>query len=269
MSVRSIVKQSVFQAITLMFGDKDKFVTMPILSGPGKGLLIKGDLIARQEVYFLGWYERDVFDAIIPYVCEGSTIWDCGTHIGYYTIIFAKMVGPTGAVLAIDLDSDNMRRTMDNVALNHFANVVYANVAIGAATGQVEFIKDERTNSHIPGTYVGGREMQKIWNDRDKGMKRGVVESISIDQAVREKRFAKPDLIKLDIDGAEKYVLENEAHIFTDVRPIVLVELHNPDCDRSAWEFSRKFEYQLISVATRKIITEASQVGGAVICRPL
>jgi Methyltransferase FkbM domain len=75
---------------------------------------------------------------------------------------------------------------------------------------------------------------------------------MSLDQALLEKGLPQPDLIKVDIEGAEKDALRYGEHMFGQVRPLLLLELHNPECDRAAWDFSRRFCYELKSLDTGK-----------------
>jgi len=269
MSLRTTIKEQVFRTATKLFGDQDKMITLPVLSGPAKGLRIRADLIVRKEAYFWGKYDRYILDQVLPSVQPRWTVWDCGTYIGFYTLVFARSVGPNGRVVAIEMDSRNLMRTQENVAINQFTNVQFVNAAIGAPVGFVEFIMDDRTNSHLPGTYVGRPEMKDVWGARDQAKARGRVECISLDQALLEKGLPQPDLIKFDIDGAEKIALQHGEHIFGQVRPLLLLELHNPECDRAAWDFSRRFKYELKCIETGEIFTKAEEVHGTLLCRPL
>jgi hypothetical protein len=92
---------------------------------------------------------------------------------------------------------------------------------------------------------------------------------MSLDQALLEKGLAKPNLIKMDIEGAEKDALRHAEHMFHRVRPLLVLELHNPECDRSAWDFSCRFRYELRSLDTGAIFTNPEDVRGTLLCKPL
>ena len=269
MSLRTTVKEKAYRTLTAVFGDQDKMVTLPVLSGPAKGLRIRADLIRRKEAYFWGRYDRHVLEEVMPHIEIGQTIWDCGTYLGFYTLVFARKVGPAGRVVAIELDSRNLERTRENAGLNQLTNIDFVNVAIGAPAGEVEFVVDEGPNSHLPGTYVGGLKIQGVWRQMDEKKSRKVVECISLDQALLEKRLPRPHLIKIDIEGAEKDALRHAEHIFERVRPLLLLELHNHECDRAAWDFSHRFGYELKCLETGVIVTRGDEVHGTLLCRPL
>lgn len=268
MPIRSTIRDKAYRMITTLAGDKENMVTLPILSGPARGLRIRADLIGRKDAYFWGKYDRYILQQVMPLVQQGWTVWDCGTYIGYYALLFARHVGPSGSVVAFDLDLRNLSRARQNAASNFLGNIEFVNAAIGAPSGTVEFILDETTNSHLPGNYIGGTEMASIWSQHDNNKPRGRVESVSFDQALVEKRLPKPDLIKVDIEGAEKVALNYGEYMFREVRPLLLLELHNPECDRAAWEFSRRFRYELKSLNTGQVLTNAEEVNGTLLCQP-
>jgi hypothetical protein len=68
------------------------------------------------------------------------------------------------------------------------------------------------------------------------------------------------------LEGAEKQALGHAAHIFGQVRPLLLLELHNPECDQAAWNFSRYFNYELTSLDTEEVLTKAERVQGTLLC---
>jgi FkbM family methyltransferase len=257
--------------ITVIFGDEDRMVTLPVLTGPAQGLRIRVDLVGRKDAYFWGKYDRYILDQVLPLVQPGWTVWtvwDCGAYLGYYSLIFARRVGSTGRVVAIELDRRNLKRTRENAEHNRIVNIEFVNVAIGSPAGEVEFVVDDGTNSHLSGTYTGGFDMKPLWRTRDKAKNRDRVECISLDQAVLDRRLPQPNLIKVDIEGAEKDALEHADYMFSQLRPLLLLELHNPECDKAAWNFSRRFDYELTSLNTGAIFTKAEQVQGTLLCRP-
>lgn len=269
MGIRSILKDGAYRSITALFGDAENMVTLPILCGPARGLRMRADIAGRKEVYFLGKYDDYILRQLAPVVKPGWTVWDCGAYIGFYTLFFSRQVGTTGRVVAIELDHRNLKRTRENVELNRFSNVEFVNAAVGAAAGEVDVVLNDGTNSHLPGNYVGGLAMKKAWSAKDESQARGRVECISLDQALFEKQLPRPHLIKIDIEGAEKDALAHASQMFERVRPLLLLELHNPECDQAAWEFSHGFDYELRSLDHEgTIFTAEEQVHGTLLCTP-
>jgi hypothetical protein len=141
-------------------------------------------------------------------------------------------------------------------------------VAIGAPLGEVEFLLSDGTNSHLPGGYVGERHLKKIWQERDARKTSIRIPCISLDQAHFVRHLPAPNLIKLDIEGAELHALKHGDRLFREVRPLLLLELHNPDCDAEAWEFSQRLGYVLQRADDRQVLQRAEDVRGTLLCLP-
>ena len=67
-------------------------------------------------------HERDLIERFSPK--EGDVVVDVGAHIGLYTIISSKRVGPNGKVIAIEADPDNFDMLNHNINLNNLTNVI-------------------------------------------------------------------------------------------------------------------------------------------------
>src|SRR5215470_10309061 len=49
--------------------------------------------------FIYGTWEPDVFRALTTNVKPGMKVIDIGAHVGYYTLLFAKCVGPSGRIV--------------------------------------------------------------------------------------------------------------------------------------------------------------------------
>jgi FkbM family methyltransferase len=251
--------------ITRILGDRNKHVLLPVMRGPARGLRFRLNLQLPIELaYFLGTYESQITQEL-PGICKrGWTVWDCGTYLGYYTCLFARLVGPEGQVIAVEPDPRNMARTKDNVARNGFNNVSFVRAAIGAPVGYTEFVINSDTNSHIPGTYIGATPGDYTGDTRRQQQIR--VRALSLDEMVDQ--IAMPHLIKLDIEGAEQLALEHSLKLVEKARPIILLELHNPSCDTAAWQFAGRANYMLKALPGGQLLQRAEEVHGTVLALP-
>jgi Methyltransferase FkbM domain len=84
------------------------------------------------------------------------------------------------------------------------------------------------------------------------------VRGLSLDQAYENPNVPKPDLVKLDIEGAELLALPHAEKLTSEVRPLIILELHNPECDAAAWEFAGRANYTLESLDTGQLRTKQS-----------
>jgi FkbM family methyltransferase len=262
------LKNAIFSCVTGLLGDRQGYVTLPVLRGPLRGKRFKLDLVRRMEsAYCLGKYDRDMLEVLARIIRGGWRVWDCGTYLGYYTLFFATCVGRTGKVLAVEADPNNLERTRHNVRLNRADNVLFVNACVSDRDGEVTFLSCPNSNSHLPGTYVGGDRRAY-----EESVERGGVElrvpSVSPDALLARHPLFRPDLIKLDIDGAELFALRAAEQLATQVRPLVLLELHNPDCDRAAYEFGARYDYRLVSFPGLVRLERPIDVQGTLLCVP-
>lgn len=266
--IKQRVKHGIFTTITKVAGDGDEHVVLPTLSGPAKGLRFRLNLNEFGEPpYFYGTYELSEAKVIARLCQPGWVVWDCGIYLGYYTNLFSRLVGPQGSVVAFEPDPKNIERTRSNLALNKLSNVRFVHTAIGAPVGEVDFALSNNTNSHVKGAYIGTDRSDYATRERIDELIR--VRCISLDEAYETPEIPRPNLIKIDIEGAELVALRHLNKVTTELRPIIILELHNPECDAAAWEFSQKARYSLQSLDRGEPIKSRADVGGTLLCMPL
>ena len=61
---------------------------------------------------------------------KGDVVLDVGANVGYFTLIFARLVGPNGKVYAFEPDPDNFALLKKNVEMNGYKNVVLVQNAV-------------------------------------------------------------------------------------------------------------------------------------------
>lgn len=264
---RKIMRSIVYKSLNAMYGDTDGLITLTTLRGPAKGLRFKLDFGRSIEpAYWLGSYDQNILFALSNIVQPGWVVWDCGIYLGYYTAFFARLVGANGQVVAFEPDPYNLARAKHNTALNGYSNVQFVHAAVGSPLEVVDFIVSKNSNSHLPNVYIGSdRQFYSSSERRDELIK---VRSISLDEALADPEIPAPDLIKIDIEGAELNALRFVNSLVRTKRPLLVLELHNPECDSAAWEFAAHSDYELYSLDERKRIQDRSEVHGTLLCTP-
>lgn len=156
-------------------------------------------------------YESYVSRIIFDSRNQNSCYLDVGANIGYFSICFAKLF-PQAQVHAFDVDADVLRELRSSLILNNLSNVHTICAAVWERSGKIfsfsrrgrgsdtNFLKPEVVNSY------------------------SLVPSITIDDYVGELRI-EPDIIKIDVEGAEIEVLMGMKRTLNTVRSM-LVELH-------------------------------------------
>lgn len=162
-------------------------------------------------------YEPMITKKVLELLKPNDIVIDVGSWIGYYALLCAKKASK---VIAIELSSDNVRRILENVALNQFQNIEVLNYAIGEkhSLGKVK-----------PG--IGSSTNQLVENKGDEI--ETTVESLepvtveSLDNIILQRKYHKVDLIIIDIEGYEYFALLGMKQTLSEhiVRNII-IEVH-------------------------------------------
>jgi len=151
-------------------------------------------------IYYQGCTEPETARFIERFLKPGMTFFDVGAHIGEYALLGSQRVGPAGAVHAFEPQPDTCDVLRGNVAQNRLTNVIVHCLAVGASDCRVDFdVCMEPSHSSIHSGSGGSDE-------------RAVLRTISVPQRTLDSYCAAqgacPQLIKVDVEGAEASVLQ-------------------------------------------------------------
>jgi FkbM family methyltransferase len=126
----------------------------------------------------------------------GAVFVDAGANIGAYTLPAARLVGPTGRVLAFEAHPHTFGFLARNLDLNGLRNVSAFNQALGAASGEIR-LSFKQAN---PGeTHVR--------SDDEAETTDAVVPMTTLDAALAAQGVGPVDYLKIDVEGFEVPVL--------------------------------------------------------------
>jgi FkbM family methyltransferase len=145
----------------------------------------------------------------------GMNVVDIGGNIGYYAMLEARLIGPTGKVVAIEPMPKNSEQLCKNVEANGYQHIQIHKVAIGDRDGTATMYISGKSNWHsmhrIPSS-VG--EMQ--------------VSVRTLDSFLESLDLSSVDLVRMDLEGYEVVVIHGMLRTIEKHSPRLLVELH-PD----------------------------------------
>jgi FkbM family methyltransferase len=171
-----------------------------------------------------GLYELDTLRVIRRLLRPGMHFVDVGANIGYFTLAAARLVGPAGRVDAVEPDPLNRSRLEEHLQ----ANGAMAQVRVRAAAA-----------SDAPGTVTLYHPTGGGHNHGEASIIAGVageaVETYSVPAArLDELVEGGPDLVKMDIEGAELRAIGGTTRLLGADRPPRLIIEHNVDSARAA-----------------------------------
>ncbi len=192
------------------------------LPGSKAGLRFEFNLrhdLAR-EVYFTGRYDAQEWALIRHLLGPGDTFVDVGSNIGYFSLLAADEVGPTGRIVAIEADPRIFAALSRITELNPSSPITLKHVAIGGEDGVLRLAGFDDAQDNWGISRVVGADAVSTANTFE-------VPSRRLDPLLDELGIGAVDLLKMDIEGAEAFALRGMRDGLASGRyRRVLLELH-------------------------------------------
>ncbi|MCZ8276876.1 MAG: FkbM family methyltransferase [Acetobacteraceae bacterium] len=154
--------------------------------------------------------EAQLFSGLIK---PGMMVVEVGANIGAHTVHLAKLVGENGGVVAFEPQRVIYQMLCANLALNGIENTDAKCLAVGAEPGEIVVPRvDYRSAGNFGGISLGA-------DDGD------VVEMIALDNLL----LPACHMIKIDVEGMEKSVLDGARQTIARFRPYLYVEDDRPN----------------------------------------
>lgn len=168
-------------------------------------------------------YESEVAWTLIRAIRPGDVVIDVGANIGFFTMIMADLVGPTGLVYAIEPGKKAREQLERNCLHNAFKDrVIISSAPAWCRDEEVTFYNnsDTPTSSALvdPGEWWENvRSKENPLPEKMYGVK--------LDTLVGPRHLDKIRLIKTDTEGGELRVLQGATEIIKTC-PYVIAELN-------------------------------------------
>jgi len=206
---------------------------LPILQGPLKGKKwIKGSSI---NGCWLGTYELDKQVLFSKYVKPGTIVFDVGANVGLYSLLASVFAGENGKVFSFEPLPENIYYLKKHIGLNNLKNVKVIEKAVSDKVSTVRFnFGDNRSSGHIS-------------ND-------GEIEvvTINLDEFIKEGNPL-PDLIKMDIEGAEYEALLGAKELLKSKKPVIFLATHSAELRAKCLKLIAEFGYNAKSIDNKPI----------------
>jgi FkbM family methyltransferase len=167
--------------------------------------------------YLRGRHEPLIQGVLRKQLARGATFYDVGAHIGFLSLLAAKLVGEEGAVFSFEPDPENAERIREHALQNALNQVSVVQAAAWSQSGILPFERCSEFSSRNTGGVAvtrSGSLQQTI-----------IVEALTLDEFAE--RHRPPALIKIDVEGGEAEVLKGATRLLTHVRPVLSCEIHN------------------------------------------
>jgi len=175
----------------------------------------------------------DMLAAFIASLEPGNIVYDVGGFVGWYAIAASQRIAPDGHVYSFEPVPETAQWLRRHLEINHAEKKVRVVEAacshslgmismpvwpLGLASGNGLF--DVHPRTEISPNYVE-------------------VLLLPLDEFWKTSK-ASPDVIKIDVEGAELWVLEGARELLSHVRPMIFLEIH-------------KFSWHLFETTEKKL----------------
>lgn len=163
-------------------------------------------------------FDKELLRIAFTHIKKDFIVWDVGANVGVFSFAAASLV-ENGEVIAIEPDVwmvDLMKKSQQHKN-NSALNIRILPAAISNVCGVAEFLISSRGRA---------RNALKMSNGRgviDFPRAQALVPTITLDKLLDF--LPPPNFIKIDVEGAEKMVLEGGGKLLRDVRPIIYIEV--------------------------------------------
>src|SRR5437588_2047685 len=177
---------------------------------------------ASQELFGLSyWYEGNPWEPPVQTalrdLCKpDNVVFDVGANFGGLTTVMSRMVGPRGVVCAFEASPRIVDKCLHNLVLSGCGNVQVYHAAIW------------HTSFHKVPIYLGGHLNDSIYPSSDSAAPAYSVSTIALDDFVAYTSLV-PNVVKMDIEGAEFDALKGMVNTISRARPHLILETQPSD----------------------------------------
>jgi len=169
--------------------------------------------------------ERELMEKFISELFPSDVIWDVGANIGIYSIPSGYNITPAGVVYAFEPEQTYQSLLKRNIQLNKINNIVPMSFALGDFNGKSILFPSDTPN-------IGTHSFVQRTDYQLKSKGKSVVVR-KADSLVENDTLLMPNVVKIDVEGAEvlvlkgmKKILENktlrmvQCEVHTEVLPL-------------------------------------------------
>lgn len=167
----------------------------------------------------------DLFDFAREFVHAGSVVWDVGANVGLLSIAAAQRAGITGKVMAIEPDIWLAALLRKSEAMQPPTSarirVIPAAVFDSSTIASFNVAKRGRASNFL--SVAAG-------SSQTGGVRETVsVLTITLDWLLEQ--GVGPNVLKIDVEGAECNVLKGAKTVLAEAQPVVLIEVYEKSAD--------------------------------------
>lgn len=177
----------------------------------------------------IGNWEPAMQKIMVNVIRPGDVVYDLGANNGLHGLLMAGLTGGT-TIYNFEPFPDNIAEINENYGFNNITNYENVRAAVADRTGDQVFDlgQHHKQGSIVEESAASGNSIR--------------VPVISLDDFIKNGKPG-PNFIKMDIEGAEGAALNGFSENIDRFRPLMIIELHNPEQDKIVGNFLQQHQY--------------------------
>jgi FkbM family methyltransferase len=199
----------------------------------GPMMTVPNDYFVGKALDLYGEYsfgEEELFKKIIK---PGDCVVEAGAHLGALTILFGKLTGPQGSVIAFEPQHFLCSVNRANMGLHNLRNV---DVREEGLAEQERYIAAPTWDYSRVGNFGAVTLKDAKSSSNKKQVKLVTLDSLNLE---------KLDFMKIDIEGMEVSALLGAENTIQRCRPVLFVENDRPEQSEALVALLKKWNYQV------------------------
>lgn len=176
---------------------------------------------------------------LIKHLKTGGEFMDIGVHFGFFSLLAAKLIGKNGVVTSIEASPEMFAIFQSNC--KNESNITPLNIAAAAEKKMIDFfefpILYSEYNTLFPDQYKGEQWYQKM------NARKVSIQAFPIDEVIKAQQL-NPQIIKIDVEGAELEVLQGLKYFLQNNSPTIVMEYLNQPSHQKAVQLAQSFGYK-------------------------
>jgi FkbM family methyltransferase len=173
--------------------------------------------VVGQAICYSGFFEPESIPLYERVLTQRKVFLDVGAQVGQFTLLASRLVGPQGRVVSFEPDPLTHRLLCKSIARNKLTNVMAVRAALADVNTVQSFHLSQARN-------IGANSLRPPAQGLDARASVRV-QCWRMDDFLRRNGIPKPDLVKIDVEGAELLVLDGARETLAGPdRPILIVE---------------------------------------------
>ena len=244
----NLLLRNINKALRPILPDKIKIPpsgTLRIFNEEGEKLLIKTNQTnyLTQQIFWEGGYQNFEYTSIfIKLIKKIGSFYDIGANIGYYSLL-AEMENKAIRVVGFEPAAGPLYFFRENIKINKCKSIKIEPIALSNQEGTIEFFEIKNKKYKYLEHNLAG-EGNTGSNTTGRNFEPHLVTTTTLDSYVSANKEKSIDLIKMDTEGTENYILEKSSFVLREMKPIIICETLFQTIEQQLERIMRSYGYE-------------------------